>query len=374
MKRVKSVVLATLAVFLAFSPAANAWWSMDTRPDATMQRLLAEEFYQIRADNYFLISVDEIVKSTYAEPSQLEKYAIVVNGVVDKIINWDGHSEHEDINGIGTVVKFPENGGVLYLDDSTVLRFAPVSHGSIVSVQVSENETETPTIQTVEKSVVNAPAVLTGTPVLRENTPVVVSQTVQTDNHISVQIQVSTNNVSPNSHVSVQVVADGRSVTSKTLDDSGSVTITNLPQNENITIKTVVRDTSTGKEEVSISTATTVSANIPVQTNARSVVEDKLNVSPPVVTGNELDGTGHRVLTISTPEIANLDSSKTLVSLLVVNAKSGSSHSVGLGSSAGSISVGSLSPANSYYIKIVIRDLATGKETVINGQTVQGNG
>lgn len=373
MKRVKSIVLATLTMFLAFSPAANAWWSIDTTPEATMERLLAEEFYQIRADNYFLINVYEIVKSTYAEPSQIEKYAIVVNGVVDKIINWDGHSEHEDINGIGTVVKFPENGGVVYLDDKTVLRFAPVSHGAIVSVQVSENETETPTIQTIEKSAVTAPAVLTGTPVLPENTPVVVSQTVQSDNHISVQVQVPTNNVSPNSHVSVQVVADGRSVTSKTPDDSGSVTITNLPQNENITIKTVVRDILTGEEEVSISTAATAPANIPVQTNARNVVEDKLNVSSPVVTNSELDGTGHRVITISTPDIANLDSSKTLVSLLVVNAKSGSSHSVGIGSTAGSISVGSLSPENSYYIKTVIRDLATGKETVINGQTVKGN-
>ncbi len=373
MKKIRLIALSVLALIISIPQPVYAWWGIDTRPDLTMERLLSEESYQVKSDNYFLISVDEILKSTYAQPNRVEKYVIVLDGVVDKIINWDGYSEHDDINGIGTVVKYPEKGGVLYLDENSVLRFAPVSHGSIVSVQVSENETETPTIQTVDKSVVTAPSVLTGTPVLPENAPVVVSQTVQTDNHISVQIQVPTNNIDSTSHVSVQVVADGRSVTSKTLDSSGLVTITNLPQNENITIKTVVQDTSTGKEEVSISTATTVSANIPVQTNARDVVEDKLNVSLPSILGNLLDATGHRVLTISTPEIPNLDSSKTLVSLLVVNSRTGSTESRGLGSESGSILVGSLSPSDNYYVRVVIRDLATGKETFINGETVQGN-
>ena len=373
-KITKSLVL---TVALLLPQPALAWWGLDNSPESTMDRLIAEEFYQIRGDHYFLISADEIVKTTAAPQGREQKYVIVVNGVIDKIINWDGYSEHEDIDGFGTVVRYPELGGVLYLDDNTVLRLAPISHGSIVSVQVSNTETETPSIESVAKSEVTAPVVISGTPVPRENAPVVVSQSVQTNNAISAEISVPTTNINPNSNVSVQVVADGRSVTSVgiSVNESGTsvVTVRDLPQNENITIKTVVRDIASGTEQVSISTTSTISANIVTPPNARVVAEDILNVAPPTVTQNQMDSTGHRVLTIATPDIANLDSSKTLVSLMVINAKNSATHSVGLGGSAASLTVGSLSPSDNYFVRIAIRDIATGKETLIHGETVRGN-
>jgi hypothetical protein len=48
----------------------------------------------------------------------------------------------------------------------------------------------------------------------------------------------------------------------------------------------------------------------------------------------------------------------------------GSTTAIGLFGSGESLSVGSLAPDANYTVKIVIRDLGTGKETVISGESI----
>ena len=64
--------------------------------------------------------------------------------------------------------------------------------------------------------------------------------------------------------------------------------------------------------------------------------------------------------------IPNFDGSKTSVQLIIVD-KNGSTTAMGLGGEGGVVTVDWLSPTESYNIKVVIRDLATGQETSIAG-------
>jgi hypothetical protein len=48
----------------------------------------------------------------------------------------------------------------------------------------------------------------------------------------------------------------------------------------------------------------------------------------------------------------------------------GSTTSIGLFGSGETLSVGSLSPDANYTVRIVIRDLGTGKETIISGEQI----
>jgi hypothetical protein len=48
----------------------------------------------------------------------------------------------------------------------------------------------------------------------------------------------------------------------------------------------------------------------------------------------------------------------------------GSTTSIGLFGAGETLSVGSLSPDANYTVKVVIRDLGTGKETIISGDPI----
>ena len=55
---------------------------------------------------------------------------------------------------------------------------------------------------------------------------------------------------------------------------------------------------------------------------------------------------------------------------IVVDNKTGSTTAIGTDGSAQTLTVGSLGAGRDYTVKVVVRDLATGQETVIKGEGI----
>jgi len=382
MKRQLTGVFAIVLIALFTNlQSAQANWYLDRTdggPRGTVERMLGEDLLQTRSDDYHTVDVAQVettpqAPGAIAEPLAIAKYAVVLDGVIDKIINWDGFSENLDLSENAVIIKLPDGDGVAFLDAAGVVRLAPIYQGSIVSEQVSPTEKVTPEAGLVEKAPLVQPAPVVGTPVPYENAAKVTSQTVASDNSISVTVVVPTVNIPANSTVSVQVVTDGRSTTAIGIDPtqpSTTVTVNNLPQNENVTVKTVITDTTTNKETVIVNPViTTIPATIITPEPARSPVVDKATVAVPAVTSSTTDASGHRVVEIKTPVIPDYDPTKSIATLMVVG-PGGSTTAIGLLGAGETLTVGSLGPDATYTVKVVIRDLGTGQETVISGQSI----
>ena len=373
-------MIVLIALFTNLQSAQANWYldRTDGGPRGTVERMLGEDLLQVRSDDYHTVDVAQVettpqAAGTISEPLAIAKYAVVIDGVIDKIINWDGYSENQDINENVVIIKLPEGDGVVYLDEQGIVRLSPIYHGSIVSVQVSPTEKVTPAVGLTQKEPLNEPTPPTGPVVPKENAPVVKEQVVAADNSISMKIEVPTANLPANSTVSVQVVTDGRSTTAIGVDPtqpSTTVTVNNLPQNENVTVKTVITDTTTNKETVIVNpVVTTIPAPIVVPEPARSPAVDKATVEVPAVTSSTTDASGHRVVEIKTPVIPDYDPTKSIATLMVVG-PGGSTTAIGLFGAGETLTVGSLGPDSTYTVKVVIRDLGTGQETVIAGQSI----
>ena len=373
-------VIVLIALFTNLQSAQANWYldRTDGGPRGTVERMLGEDLLQVRSDDYHTVDVAQVettpqAAGTISEPLAIAKYAVVIDGVIDKIINWDGYSENQDINENVVIIKLPEGDGVVYLDEQGIVRLSPIYQGSIVSVQVSPTEKITPAVGLTQKAPLNEPKPPTGPVVPKENAPVVKEQVVAADNSISMKIEVPTANLPANSTVSVQVVTDGRSTTAIGIDPtqpSTTVTVNNLPQNENVTVKTVITDTTTNKETVIVNpVVTTIPAPIVVPEPARSPAVDKATVAVPAVTSSTTDASGHRVVEIKTPVIPDYDPTKSIATLMVVG-PGGSTTAIGLFGAGETLTVGSLGPDSNYTVKVVIRDLGTGQETVIAGQSI----
>ena len=369
-----------IALFTNLQSAQANWYldRTDGGPRGTVERMLGEDLLQTRSDDYHTVDVAQVettpqAAGTISEPLAIAKYAVVIDGVIDKIINWDGYSENQDINENVVIIKLPEGDGVVYLDEQGIVRLSPIYHGSIVSVQVSPTEKVTPAVGLTQKAPLNEPTPPTGPVVPKENAPVVKEQVVAADNSISMKIEVPTANLPANSTVSVQVVTDGRSTTAIGIDltqPSTTVTVNNLPQNENVTVKTVITDTTTNKETVIVNpVVTTIPAPIVTPEPARSPAVDKATVAVPAVTSSTTDASGHREVEIKTPVIPDYDPTKSIATLMVVG-PGGSTTAIGLFGAGETLTVGSLGPDSTYTVKVVIRDLGTGQETVIAGQSI----
>ena len=380
-RQITGVFVIVLIALLTNLQSAQANWFLDRTdggPRGTVERMLGEDLLQVRSDDYHTVDVAQVettpqAAGTISEPLAIAKYAVVIDGVIDKIINWDGYSENQDINENVVIIKLPEGDGVVYLDEQGIVRLSPIYHGSIVSVQVSPTEKVTPAVGLTQKEPLNEPTPPTGPVVPKENAPVVKEQVVAPDNSISMKIEVPTANLPANSTVSVQVVTDGRSTTAIGIDPtqpSTTVTVNNLPQNENVTVKTVITDTTTNKETVIVNpVVTTIPAPIITPEPARSPAADKATVAVPAVTSSTTDASGHRVVEIKTPVIPDYDPTKSIATLMVVG-PGGSTTAIGLFGAGETLTVGSLGPDSTYTVKVVIRDLGTGQETVIAGQSI----
>jgi hypothetical protein len=114
---------------------------------------------------------------------------------------------------------------------------------------------------------------------------------------------------------------------------------------------------------------TTIPAPIVTPEPARIPAVDKATVAAPAVTSSTTDASGHRVVEIKTPVIPDYDPTKSIATLMVVG-PGGSTTAIGLFGAGETLTVGSLGPDSTYTVKVVIRDLGTGKETVIAGQSI----
>ena len=370
----KIIAISLAASFLAPS-SAQAVWFIDDAYSAMEMRRFANQLF-ISGPAYFGITVDEVTStpqySGIAEtPSPLAKYAVLIDGVIDKIVTWDGFSPNDAIDKLGVIVKMPDGDGVKYVDANGVIRLASINHGDIVSEQVSPTQKVVPDVEAVESvTVVIAPAP-TGMAVPNVNAPVVVSQSVAANNSTTMVIAVPTVSIPPSSTISIQVVADGRSGTSIGVSQGQStVTVTELPQNQNVSVSAVITNTVTNTTEViTIPVVATPVAPIVVPPNARDEAKDRATIAAPYLVSTVIDSSGHRVVEIKTPVIPDYDTSKTNVSLQVVG-PGGSSTAIGLYGIGETLTIGALSPTAAYVVKIVIRDLGTGQETVISGQSI----
>lgn len=376
MLRIKTGVLA-LTLSLISAPAF-AGWSPDVNPSQTVSRMQTEDLLQTRGDGYFVITVDDIastpqVSGITSGPSPKARYAVIVGGVIDRIVTWDGYSPNRIIDSYGIIVKLPASAGVKYVDANGVTRLKPITQGSIVSVVVAPDVKATPSYDLAQVSAVT-PYVEPTLPAVTESySPVVTSQRLNPNNSVSMDIDVPDVGYLPStSYVSVYTVTDGRSTTAIGLASGATaVTINDLPQDQNVTVKTVIHDTLTNTEKVVSNTVvSTVASSEPAPTPARDASLDRATIPAPVVSSSTVDASGSRSVAISIPAVTNFDPTKTWATLMVVDKLSGSSTAIGTDGTAQTLNVDSLSAGRDYVVKVVVRDLATGQETVINGQDI----
>jgi len=374
--QIKALSLAAALTLIA-SPAF-AGWVADTDAQSTVSRMKSEDLLQTRADGYFAITLDEITSTPQTSgltnaPSAKAKYAVIIDGVVDRIVTWDGYSPNRVIDSYGIIVKLPANAGVKYVDAKGVTRLKPITQGSIVSVYVAPDVKVTPTYGITQLSQVTLPTEPSGPAVAQANSPVVTSQVLNADKSVSMTVDVSgIQDLPSTSVVSVYTVTDGRSTTSVGLaQGSSTVTINNLPQDQNVTVKTVIRDTLTNTETViSNPVVATLASTAPAPTPARSATVDRATIATPSVSSRVVDASGALSVAIAMPAVPNFDSSKSWATLMVVDNKTGSTTAIGTDGTAQTLNVGSLGAGRDYTVSVVVRDLATGQETVIKGEGI----
>ena len=374
--KVRILGLAT-ALTLITSPAF-AGWVADTDAQSTVSRMKSEDLLQTRADGYFAITLDEITSTPQmsgltSAPAPKAKYAVIIDGVVDRIVTWDGYSPNRVIDSYGIIVKLPANAGVKYVDSRGVTRLKPITQGSIVSVYVAPDVKVTPTYEVTQISPVTLPTEPTGSVVLEANSSVVTSQVLSADNSVSMTVEVAgIQDLPSTSVVSVYTVTDGRSTTAVGLaQGSSTVTINNLPQDQNVTVKTVIHDTLTNTETVVLNpVVATVASTAPAPTPARSDATDRATITAPSISSRVVDASGALSVAIAMPAVPNFDSSKSWATLIVRDNKSGSTTAIGTDGTAQTLNVGSLGEGRDYTVSVVVRDLATGQETVIKGEGI----
>jgi hypothetical protein len=377
--RTKQIITSAATALLALiATPTSANWAIDNDAAATMSRMQSEDLLQIRANGYFAITLDAITSTPQMsglteKPSAKAKYAVIIDGVVDKIVTWDGYSPNRVIDNYGIIVKLPANAGVKYVYSKGITRLKPITQGAIVSVFVAPEVKVTPTYGITEISTV-ALALEPETPaVAQDNAPVVTTQVLNPNQSVSMTIEVpGVSNIPATSSVSVQTITDGRSITSIGLTPGQStVTVNELPADQNVTVVTVIRDNLTNTETViSNPVVTTVASDAPAPVAARSESQDRASISAPSISSRVVDASGHLSVAISVPAIPNFNSDQTRVSLYVVDNRSGSTTAIGTDGTAQTLNVGSLGVGRDYTVKVVVRDLATGQETVINGDGI----
>ena len=342
MFKLKSILASSLIALLSAIPV-QAHWSVVERQGQ---------------NSSFVMSIDEAVEA----PQDNKTYAYIEYGVVTKIVYWNSNSNNsyitqyvpassltvDMIKDITFLAKVPESLKVNYTSLDNQVKTEAINHGDSVIV-----------VQSLD------PNPFAQQDIAIPVTTQVISTSVNTDYSTSITLAPPTNN-NHNQTVEVQVIANGVSFTSVTTDNtSNPITINSLPSNEYITIQTIFRDkmtaVSTPYQEVPLLTP---NANIPVLVNARDVQQDKASIAAPqnqtVVSGDT------KSATISFAPITNFDSSKTVASVMVVG-PNGETTSIGIDGNGGSVNVSDLLATVNYTVKVVIRDINSGEETIING-------
>jgi hypothetical protein len=345
MFKFKSIVASALIAIFSALPAQAEWAVVERQGQ----------------NNAFVMSINQAVET----PQNNKTYAYIEYGVIAKIVIWNANSNNSyitqyvpasllpfyDFKDVTFLAEVPQSLKVNYTSATGEIGAEAINQGDIVAV--------VPTLDSNPLS--NQDVVI---PVTTQ----VVSTSVNSDYSTSITLAPPVVN-NHNQTVEVQVVANGISFTSvATNNTSTPITINSLPSNEYVTVQTVFRDTTTGQtvinQEVPIITA---NANVPVLVNSRDSVQDKAIISIP--TSQAIINGDSKSAIISFDAITNFDSSKTMASIMVVG-PNGSTTYIGIDGNGGTVNVSDLSSALNYTVKMVIRDINSGEETVISGNSV----
>jgi len=335
----------SLSVFASFTPA-EAHWSAIERPG------------QARKD--FVISRDEVVNSLQNQ----KLYALVEYGVISKIFVWNEAKPNEFVTSyipgyslpidmieeVVFVAQMPDSLSVNYVDNSGEVKAEPINHGDNVAV--------------VEELPIDS---ATKVSLPTQNPVQVISSAVASDYSTSMTVAPMVVN-DLNKSVEVQVITNGISFTSIATDNSATpITINNLPSDAFVSVQTVIRDKTTNEEIILQNVVTkTPDAQIPVVANARDVAADKATIAAPVVAASSVGSNGSRSATIEFAGIPDFDPTRTIASIMVVG-PGGATTSVGVNGTGGAITIGDLGLDSTYRLTLVIRDLNSGEETLIQG-------
>lgn len=345
MFKLKSIIASGL-IALFFALPAQAEWAVVERQGQ---------------NNAFVMSADQVAET----PQHNKKYAYIEYGVIAKIVVWNSNANSSYITQYVPLSLLP------FYDfrDITFLAEVPeslkVTYTSVTGEKKAEAINQGDVVQVVESVVNNA---YNNQDIIVPNVTEVVSTFTNPDYSSSIILTPPTNN-NPNQTVEVQVISNGISFTSMATDNTSTpITINNLPSNEYVTVQTVFRDNVTGEsqtyQQVPVITA---DANVPVLVNARDSELDKAIISAPQSQSTIVGDV--KSATISFAPIANFDSSKTVASVLIIG-PNGSTTSIGVDGNGGSVNVSDLSALQSYTVKIIIRDINSGEETIINGNSL----
>ncbi|MBJ7507002.1 MAG: hypothetical protein JHC72_06360, partial [Candidatus Nanopelagicus sp.] len=110
----KARILSLATALTVIATPAFAGWTRDGDVLDTVSRMKSEDLLQVRADGYFAITLDEITSTPQmsgltSAPGAKAKYAVIIDGVVDRIVTWDGYSPNRVIDSYGIIVKLPAN-------------------------------------------------------------------------------------------------------------------------------------------------------------------------------------------------------------------------------------------------------------------------
>ena len=345
MFKLKSIIASGLIALFSALPAQAEWAVVERQGQ----------------NNAFVMSADQVVET----PQDNKKYAYIEYGVIAKIVVWNSNANNSYITQYVPLSLLP------FYDfrDITFLAEVPdslkVTYTSVTGETKAEAINQGDIVQVVESVVNNA---YNNQDIIVPCVTQVVSTFTNPDYSSSIILTPPTNN-NPNQTVEVQVISNGISFTSMATDNTSTpITINNLPSNEYVTVQTVFRDNVTGEsqtyQQVPVITA---DANVPVLVNARDSELDKAIISAPQSQSTIVGDV--KSATISFAPIANFDSSKTVASVLIVG-PNGSTTSIGVDGNGGSVNVSDLSALQSYTVKIIIRDINSGEETIINGNSL----
>ena len=343
----KKIVLA-LSLLIATATPSFATWSV------------AERGYG--AQNSFVISKDEVVET----PENNQTYAYIEYGVITKIVYWQNNSTNSYITSYVPASSL----NLSLFEDVTFMAKVPdsfkVNHNSSDGTVKSDVINHSDKVQVVESL---EPNTLQPLDIPFQNQTQVLSTSINSDYSTSITVAPVVNN-DPTKTVEVQVISNGLSFTSIATDNTNTpITINNLPSNEYITVQTVVRDSNGVAEPYQNTPAITANANVPELFNVRDVQEDKENISAPQAETVINSESGSMTASISYAAINNFDSSKTMASIIVVG-PNGSTTYIGIDGSGGTVNVGDLSSMSNYTVKMIIRDINTGEETIISGNNI----
>lgn len=310
----------------------------------------------------FVITPDEVVTS----PSNDSLYAVIEYGVITKIFYWSPGSRYlwptevrvgplslESLKDLVIVASVPNNIVVPYNGADGITRSEAINHSDRVEIA--------PSVAPVSST---SPEIIPSTPII--------ATSINSDSSTSITVLPSVL-PEPGKTVEVQVIANGLSYTSIGIGDSNApVTINNLPQDSLITVQSVIRTVATSEERVVQDVLVhTPAAQLPALQNARDVAADISTISAPQVVSSSAQAGGSKSAIVSFAPITNFNSDTTRAGIVVVGPQ-GESTYIGIDGTGGNVTVNDLSPTLNYTLKLVLRDLNTGEETIIAGNPIQG--